>query len=105
MFMSTGSFNQAHIIKGVIAVTVSTMLSSERPDEFSKFDDLFDQAKQKLFEQAQKRNGDGVVDVSFNTEVVRMSVAPKFLVVHGYGTVIALPKKTAKDDQTNDSHK
>ena len=105
MFMSTGSFNQAHIIKGVIAVTVSTMLSSERPDEFSKFDDLFDQAKQKLFEQAQKRNGDGVVDVSFNTEVVRMNVAPKFLVVHGYGTVIALPKKTAKDETTDDSHK
>ncbi|GAX01373.1 hypothetical protein [Secundilactobacillus silagei] len=104
MFMSTGSFNQAHIIKGVIAVTVSTMLSSERPDEFSKFDDLFDQAKQKLFEQAQKRNGDGVVDVSFNTEVVRMNVAPKFLVVHGYGTVIALPKKAAKDTTTDESH-
>ncbi|MTV83028.1 hypothetical protein [Secundilactobacillus folii] len=93
MFMSTGSYNAAHIIKGVIAVTVSTMLKSEKPDEFSKFDGLFDEAKQKLFEKAKAKNGDGVVDVSFNTEVVRMSVAPKFLVVHGYGTVISLPKK------------
>lgn len=94
MFMSTGAYNSAHIIKGVIAVTVSTMLKSERPDEFSKFDGLFDEAKQKLFEKAKSKGGDGVVDVSFNTEVVRMSVAPKFLVVHGYGTVIALPKQT-----------
>lgn len=98
MFMSTGGFNQAHIIKGVVTVTVSTMLSSEKPDEFSKFDDLFDQAKQKLFEQAKQKQGDGIVDVSFNTEVVRMSVAPKFLVVHGYGTVIALPKKGNDSD-------
>lgn len=93
MFMSTGAYNQAHVIKGVIAVTVSTMLKSEKPDEFSKFDALFDEAKQKLFEKAQAKNGDGVVDVSFNTEVVRMSVAPKFLVVHGYGTVISLPQQ------------
>ncbi len=101
MFMSTGGFNQAHIIKGVVAVTVSTMLSSEKPDEFSKFDGLFDRAKQKLFEQAQKKQGDGIVDVSFNTEVVRMSVAPKFLVVHGYGTVISLPKKKASAEKTD----
>lgn len=92
MFMSTGAYNQAHVIKGVVAVTCSTMLRSEQPDEFSKFDGLFDEAKQKLFEKAEEKGGDGIVDVAFNTEVVRMSVAPKFLVVHGYGTVIALPK-------------
>lgn len=92
MFMSTGDFNQAHVIKGVVAVTCHKMLTSEKPDEFELFDQLFEDAKQQLFQKTKARGGDGIVNVSFNTEVVRMSVAPKFLIVHGYGTVISLPK-------------
>lgn len=92
MFMSTGAYPGAHTIKGIVTATSSAALTSERPDEFSKFDGLFDDVKQQLFQEAKDRGGDGVVDVSFNTEVVRMSVAPKFLIVHGYGTVVALPK-------------
>ncbi|KRN26064.1 hypothetical protein FD14_GL003133 [Secundilactobacillus similis DSM 23365 = JCM 2765] len=68
------------------------MLTSEKPDEFELFDQLFEDAKQQLFQKTKARGGDGIVNVSFNTEVVRMSVAPKFLIVHGYGTVITLPK-------------
>ncbi|KRM74132.1 heavy metal-binding domain-containing protein [Secundilactobacillus collinoides] len=90
MFMSTGAFNQPHVIKGVAAVTCHTQLTSEKPDQFELFDQLFDEAKQKLYQKAAAKNADGIVDVSFNTEVVRMSVAPKFLIVHAYGTVISL---------------
>lgn len=93
MFMSTGSYNQSHVIKGVVTATSQKMLTSEKPDQFDLFDGLFEEVKQKLFEQAKSKNGDGVVDVRFNTEIAQMNVAPKFLVVHGYGTVISLPKK------------
>ncbi|GAK47037.1 hypothetical protein LOSG293_011380 [Secundilactobacillus oryzae JCM 18671] len=93
MFMSTGGYNQAHVLKGVINATAKVMMRSERPDQFELFDQLFDEVKQKLFAQAQEKDGDGVIDVRFNTEVVNLNVAPKFLVVHGYGTVIALPKE------------
>ncbi|WP_282802387.1 hypothetical protein [Secundilactobacillus kimchicus] len=90
MFMSTGSYSQSHIVKGVVTATSHTMLTSEKPDDFDRFDDLFEETKQKLFQKAAALAGNGVIDVSFNTEVVRMNVAPKFLVVHGFGTVITM---------------
>ncbi|WP_243677016.1 hypothetical protein [Secundilactobacillus collinoides] len=52
MFMSTGAFNQPHVIKGVAAVTCHTQLTSEKPDQFELFDQLFDEAKQKLYQKA-----------------------------------------------------
>nr|WP_204121995.1 heavy metal-binding domain-containing protein [Levilactobacillus sp. 244-2] len=92
MFMTTGGLNRAHAIQGILTATTSTMLRSEKPDEFSLFDKLFDEAKQKLMQQAQDTDADGLIEVRFNTEVVRMNVAPKFLVVHAYGTAVKFPK-------------
>ncbi|WP_125581711.1 heavy metal-binding domain-containing protein [Levilactobacillus cerevisiae] len=96
MFMTTGGLNRAHAIQGILTTTTSTMLRSEKPDEFSLFDKLFDEAKQNLMKQAQEAKADGLIEVRFNTEVVRMNVAPKFLVVHAYGTAVKFPssKKT-----------
>lgn len=96
MFMTTGGLNRTHAIQGILTATASTMLRSEKPDEFSLFDGLFEEVKQQLMKQAQENQADGLTEVRFNTEVVRMNVAPKFLVVHGYGTAVRLPdiKKT-----------
>lgn len=92
MFMSTGELRQSHTIKGVITATAHTMLPSEKPDDFERFDELFEEVKQKLLQQAHRLRGDGVVNVTFNTEIAPMNVVPKFLVVHGFGTVITLPE-------------
>ncbi|WP_143463937.1 heavy metal-binding domain-containing protein [Levilactobacillus enshiensis] len=91
MFMTTGGLNRSHAIQGILTATAHTMLRSEKPDEFSLFDGLFDEVKQDLMKQAQASGADGLIDVRFNTEVVRMNVAPKFLIVHGYGTAIKFP--------------
>ncbi|WP_341778562.1 heavy metal-binding domain-containing protein [Levilactobacillus sp. HBUAS70063] len=92
MFMSTGGLNRTHAIQGILTATAHTMLRSEKPDQFELFDDLFAEVKQQLMKQAQDGGADGLIEVRFNTEVVRMNVAPKFLVVHGYGTAIKFPK-------------
>lgn len=93
MFMTTGGLNRAHAIQGILTATAHDMLTSEKPDEFERFEPLFDQVKQDLMQQAQAAGADGLIEVRFNTEVVRMNVAPKFLVVHGYGTAISFPSK------------
>lgn len=92
MFMTTGGLNRSHTIQGILTATAHTMLRSEKPDQFELFDDLFDEAKQSLMKQAQAAGADGLIEVRFNTEVVQMNVAPKFLVVHGYGTAVKFPK-------------
>lgn len=88
MFMTTGGFNRSHSIQGIITATAHDMLTSEKPDEFERFEPLFADVKQQLMQQAQDQGADGLIEVRFNTEVVQMNVAPKFLVVHGYGTAI-----------------
>lgn len=93
MFMTTGGLNRSHAIQGILTATAHTMLTSEKPDEFERFDDLFDEAKQKLMHRAETMQADGLIEVRFNTEVVRMNVAPKFLVVHAYGTAIKFPQQ------------
>lgn len=92
MFMTTGGLNRSHTIQGILTATAHTMLRSEKPDQFELFDGLFDEAKQQLMKQAQEAGADGLIEVRFNTEVVQMNVAPKFLVVHGYGTAVKFPK-------------
>ncbi|MCH5463956.1 heavy metal-binding domain-containing protein [Levilactobacillus tujiorum] len=92
MFMTTGGLNRSHTIQGILTATTHTMLRSEKPDQFELFDGLFDEAKQQLMKQAQEAGADGLIEVRFNTEVVQMNVAPKFLVVHGYGTAVKFPK-------------
>lgn len=93
--MSTGGFAQSHTVKGVVTATAHTMLPSEKPDDFERFDDLFEEVKQKLLKLGSEMQGDGIINVSFNSEIAQMNVAPKFLVVHGFGTVITLPSVKA----------
>lgn len=93
MFMTTGGLNRSHMIQSILTATAHDMLRSEKPDDFDRFEPLFDQVKQDLLQQAQTAGADGLIEVRFNTEVVRMNVAPKFLVVHGYGTAIKFPQE------------
>lgn len=93
MFMTTGGLNRAHAIQGILTATAHTMLRSEKPDEFSLFDGLFDEVKQNLMKQAQTMGADGLIEVRFNTEIAQMNVAPKFIVVHGYGTAVKFPNQ------------
>lgn len=92
MFMTTGGLNRSHAVQGILTATAHDMLTSEKPDDFDRFQPLFDEVKQQLMQQAQTQGADGLIEVRFNTEVVQMNVAPRFLVVHGYGTAIKFPK-------------
>lgn len=93
MFMTTGGLNRSHAIQGILTATAHDMLTSEKPDAFERFDPLFEAVKQELMKQARESGADGLINVRFNTEVVQMNVAPKFLVVHGYGTAITFPQQ------------
>lgn len=90
MFMTTGDLQRSHMIKTVVSATEHTMFESDAIDQFEGFDDLIDKVKADLMQKAAANDGDGLIYVNFNTEVVRMSVAPHFLVVTGYGTVVKL---------------
>ena len=57
------------------------------------FDDLYDQVKMKLIDKAVTKNADGVINVRFEPQIVRVSVGPKYIVLHGYGTAISFLKK------------
>ena len=90
MFMTTGDLQRSHMIKGVVSVTKHLMFESDGVDQFERFDDLIEQVKPLLLKKAEEHGGDGLIYVNFNTEVAQMSVAPRFLVVTGYGTVVKL---------------
>ncbi len=90
MFMTTGDLQRAHMIKGVVSVTKHLMFESDGIDQFEHFDELIDQVKPALLKKAEASGGDGLIYVHFNTEIAQMSVAPRFLVVTGYGTVVKL---------------
>lgn len=88
MFITTEGINVGHTIKGVVEATTSLMLASEDIDKFNLFDQLFDEAKEKLEKKAELLDGNGIIGLKYNTEIAQVSVAPKFLVVHAYGTVV-----------------
>lgn len=94
MFMTTGDLQRAHMIKGVVSVTKHLMFQSDEIDQFNRFDDLIEQVKPELLKKAKAQKGDGLIYVHFNTEIAQMSVAPRFLVVTGYGTVVKLVKES-----------
>lgn len=56
-------------------------------------DQLFSDVEAKLKSRATAKGADGVVNVRFTTDVANVQVAPKFLVVTGYGTMIQLIDK------------
>ncbi|MDE6376166.1 MAG: hypothetical protein K2L20_03235, partial [Ligilactobacillus sp.] len=59
-------------------------------DEVDNFDELYRQVQDILIERAVAKDGDGIIGVSFEPQIVRVSVGPKYLMLHGYGTVISL---------------
>ena len=66
------------------------MLPSEAIDEFEAFDQLFPAVEEKLKQKASEKGADGIVGVRFTTNVANVQVAPKFLVLTGYGTMVQL---------------
>lgn len=90
MFLTTGSIGQPHAILGIVNATVQRTLAADEIDHVGDFADLYEQVKSKLAEQTADFGGDGVVEVRFAPEVVRVVASPKYLVLHGYGTAIRL---------------
>ncbi|HIX02460.1 MAG TPA: hypothetical protein H9861_06870 [Candidatus Ligilactobacillus excrementigallinarum] len=93
MFLSTGGLNQGYAIHGIVNATVKQELQADELDRVDDFDDLYDQVKMKLIDKAVTKNADGVINVRFEPQVVRVSVGPKYIVLHGYGTAISFLKK------------
>ncbi|WP_057737970.1 hypothetical protein [Liquorilactobacillus uvarum] len=93
MFLTTRDINRTYMILGIVNATAKRTLIADRIDEVDQYDDLYNQVKSKLIERAAAKDGDGVIGVSFNSEIVRVSVGPKYMMLHGYGTVISFPKK------------
>ncbi|WP_373841415.1 hypothetical protein [Limosilactobacillus sp.] len=92
MFLSTEAFPQAHRILGIVNATSHLMLPSEEIDSFESFDQLYSDVEEKMKQRAAAKKADGIVNVRFNTMVANVQVAPKFLVITGYGTMIQLLK-------------
>ncbi len=68
MFLSTEGFPQAHRILGIVNATSHLAMPTEAIDSFESMDQLF------------------------STDVANMQVAPKFLVLTAYGTMIQFVK-------------
>lgn len=93
MFLTTGEINRTYTIKGIVNATVKRELLAEQLDEVDQYDDLYNEVKTKLIERAVAKDGDGIIAVRFEPQIVRVSVGPKYLMLHGYGTVVGFPKK------------
>ena len=80
--------NIHHKVLGVVNATAHLMLPSDAIDSFESMDQLFSEVQQKMRERASEKGADGIVGVRFNTDVADVQVAPKFLILTGYGTMI-----------------
>lgn len=96
MFLTTEEFRQAHRILGIVHATSHLMLPSEEIDAFESMDQLFSDVQAKLKQRAADKGADGIVGVRFDTNVANVQVAPKFLVLTGYGTMIQVVKQPGK---------
>ncbi|MCZ3394081.1 hypothetical protein MU545_20000, partial [Enterococcus faecium] len=67
MFITTEGINAGYTIKDVVEATSSLMLASEDIDKYNMFDQLFDEAKQKLKKKADLLEGDGIIGLKYNT--------------------------------------
>lgn len=92
MFLSTEAFPQAHQILGIVNATSHLAMPNEAIDSFETMDQLFSDVQQRLKMRAAQKGADGIVGVHFTTNVANMQVAPKFLVLTAYGTMIKLVK-------------
>ncbi|MEY8663041.1 hypothetical protein AALT52_09100 [Ligilactobacillus faecis] len=93
MFLTTGEINRTYTIKGIVNATVKKTLTAEQLDEVDNYDDLYKEVEVLLIERAVAKDGDGIIGVRFEPQIVRVSVGPKYLMLHGYGTVISFPKR------------
>ncbi|WGN89623.1 hypothetical protein [Ligilactobacillus faecis] len=93
MFLTTGEINRTYTIKGIVNATVKKTLTAEQLDEVDNYDDLYKEVEALLIERAVAKDGDGIIGVRFEPQIVRVSVGPKYLMLHGYGTVISFPKR------------
>ena len=93
MFLSTSGLNQSYILKGIVNATVKRTLKAEELDEVDQFDNLYAQVQKKLENKALELDADGVIDIRFVPQIVRVSVGPKYMLLHRYGTAISFPKK------------
>ncbi|SEM52959.1 hypothetical protein SAMN05216431_1044 [Ligilactobacillus sp. WC1T17] len=93
MFLTTGEINRTYTIKGIVNATVKKELTSDQLDQVAEFDDLYTEVKAKLIERAVTKGGEGIIAVRFEPQIVRVSVGPKYLLLHGYGTVVSFPRR------------
>lgn len=93
MFLSTGGLNQGYAIHGIVNATVKEELHADELERVDDFDDLYEQVEMKLIEKAVTKNAEGIINVRFEPQVVRVSVGPKYIVLHGYGTAVSLLHK------------
>lgn len=93
MFLTTGEINRTYTIKGIVNATVKKTLTADQLDEVDNYDELYKQVEELLVERAVAKDGDGIIGVRFEPQIVRVSVGPKYLMLHGYGTVISFPKR------------
>ena len=89
MFLMTENLPSPHKSLGIVNAT-SHLMPSEAIDEFEAFDQLFPAVEEKLKQKASEKGADGIVGVRFTTNVANVQVAPKFLVLTGYGTMVQL---------------
>ena len=92
MFLSTENFPGKHQVLGIVSGTAKVMLPSDSIDQFEAFDQLFADVQEILKQRAAGHGADGVVGIRFEQTVANVQVAPKFLVLTGYGTMIKLVK-------------
>ena len=93
MFLTTGGINRTYAIKGIVNATIKKTLLAEEIDKVDQYDELYVEFKRRLAKRATALNGDAVIEVRFIPEIVRVSVGPKYMLLHGYGTVISFPRK------------
>ena len=89
MFLTTGGINRTYAIKGIVNATIKKTLLAEEIDKVDQYEEI----KRRLAKRATALNGDAVIEVRFIPEIVRVSVGPKYMLLHGYGTVISFPRK------------
>ena len=92
MFLTTGDVNRSYAIKGIVNATAKLILEADEIDRVDDFDSLYDDVRAELAERAINKGGDGHINVHFEPQTVRVTIAPRFLVLHGYGTVIEFSK-------------
>lgn len=90
MFLTTGEINGTYAIQGIVNATVKRALLPEEVDQVDQYDDLYTAVKTKLIERAVAKDGDGLIMVRFVPSIVQTGPAPRYMVLHGYGTVVSL---------------